>query len=86
MLQSWTVSLVENLEDPTPQSKLELLQEQERSLLQAFTESKKLPSPLDETFVQALKNALSSLTKVEIHVDDLHQALLQAGVRPSRKK
>lgn len=77
MLQSWAIALLENLEDPTTQSKLELLQEQERYLLQAFMESKQLPVPVDDTFVQALRAALSSLTKVEIHVEDIHQALLQ---------
>jgi len=79
MLQNWTATLAENLEDPTTQSKLELLQQQERSALQAFMKSGKLPSPLDDAFVQALKNVLSGLVKVGVNAEAIHKALLQAG-------
>lgn len=79
MQQAWIVTLTENLEDPVTRSKLELLQEKERTALQAFIDNKKLPSPLDNAFVQALKDVLSGLVKVSLTATDLQSALRQTG-------
>jgi hypothetical protein len=79
MQQAWITAITGNLEDPVTRSKLELLQEKERTALQGFMETGKLPAPLDNAFVQALKDVLSGLVKVSLTASDLQSALRQAG-------
>lgn len=79
MHQAWIAALADNLEDPVTRSKLELLPEADRSALQGFMTTRKLPPLPDNTFVQALKDVLSGLVKVSITVGDLQNALRQKG-------
>lgn len=79
MRQTWIAAIIDNLEDPVTRSKLELLQAKDRAALQAFMDTKKLPSPLDNAFVQALNEALSGLVKVSLSASDLQNALRQTG-------
>lgn len=79
MYQAWSAALTDNLEDPVTRSKLELLQEKERAALQNFMATRQLPEPLDNAFVQALKDMLSGLVKVSLTATDLQNALRQSG-------
>ena len=79
MHQAWSAALIDNLEDPVTRSKLELLQETERAALQNFMATRRLPEPLDNAFVQALKDVLSGLVKVSLTATDLQNALRQSG-------
>lgn len=75
MLDSWTALLLEMLDDPATSSKLKLLSEERRKLVKEFTNKKELPQPLTADFVQAIKEALSDLSRVAIKGDDLKKAL-----------
>ena len=79
MHQIWIVTIIDNLEDPVTRSKLELLQEKERTALQGFMETRKLPVPLDSAFIQAMKDVLSGLVKVSLTATGLQDALRQSG-------
>ena len=82
MVVGWTSTILGNLEDQTTKANMELLKIDDRKLLKTFIQSRELPAPLDSNFVQALKQALSGLIKVNIKVKDLQDAL-QASDGPA---
>lgn len=75
MAEDWTSFILSNLEDPITQDNMSLLKTDDRELLEAFMQSRELPMPLSNSFVHALKDALSGLVKVPVHLKDLQTAL-----------
>ncbi|MBT3234242.1 MAG: ATP-binding protein, partial [Calditrichaeota bacterium] len=72
MLEQWTATLLNNLEDPITQANInELLQGDDKKLVQAFIDSKELPDVVDSNFTQTLKTILAGLQKVVIKKGDL---------------
>ena len=72
MLEQWTATLLNNLEDPITQANInELLQGDDKKLVQAFIDSKELPDVVDSNFTQTLKTILAGLQKVVIKKSDL---------------
>jgi succinate dehydrogenase flavin-adding protein (antitoxin of CptAB toxin-antitoxin module) len=72
MLEQWTATLLNNLEDPITQANInELLQDDDKKLVQAFIDSKELPDVVDSNFTQTLKTILAGLQKVIIKKSDL---------------
>ncbi len=82
MLESWTCTILENLEDPTTQVNLDLLKPDERAAIDEFVQSRELPERLENSVVQALKEVLSGLTRVSVTGDELIKAL-QASSGPA---
>lgn len=81
MLQSWTNTLLGNLQDPTVSGNIELLGGGEgREAVEAFLESKRLPDPVSPAFVKALQEILSGLEKVVLPEARLRSALISGGV------
>lgn len=79
LLDSWTQTLLTNLEDPTTRANLQLLKPASRKLVDTFTTSRELPEKLDQRFISALQEALSGLTKVPLPMEHLRKALLSGG-------
>jgi hypothetical protein len=77
--ESWTKTLLSNLEDPTTQQNLALLKPAPRRLVDGFLASRALPEDLSQDFVAALQEVLSGLSKVVITSDKLRVALLGSG-------
>jgi succinate dehydrogenase flavin-adding protein (antitoxin of CptAB toxin-antitoxin module) len=72
MLEQWTTTLLNNLEDPITQANIsELLQGDDKKLVQSFIDSKELPDVVDSNFTQTLKTILAGLQKVVINKSDL---------------
>ncbi len=79
MLESWTQTLLTNLEDPTTKENINLLKPAERKLIDSFIKKRSLPDDLSQDFIHALKEVLSGLTKVAISINELREALLSGG-------
>lgn len=79
MVANWTATILGNLEDPITQADMDLLKKDEREQLQAFMQSRALPTPLDNNFVHALKEVLSGLVKVIVKTQELQTALQVEG-------
>ncbi|MBI4882201.1 MAG: ATP-binding protein [Planctomycetes bacterium] len=79
LLSSWTQTLLGNLEDPTTKEQLQLLKADQRDLVRRFVRSRKLPTTLDQDFIQAVQEVLRGLAKVVVTTDDLRAALLSGG-------
>ncbi|MBI2939757.1 MAG: ATP-binding protein [Chloroflexi bacterium] len=79
VLAAWTRALLDNLEDPLTEEKLELLAPARRKLVTTFLQKRELPRPLDAEFVTAVREALSGLTRVVVRTGELKQSLLGGG-------
>lgn len=79
LVDSWTQSLLTNLEDPTTKGNMSLLKPQPRKLVDGFIKNRALPDDLDQDFIHALQEVLSGLTKVSVRTEDLRVALLAGG-------
>ena len=75
----WTNTLLNNLEDPITQERIDLLKPEMKKHIQEFLKARVLPDKLSDEFVQAIREALSDLKKVTIKVLDLKDALLTGG-------
>ncbi len=80
IIEQWAKTLLNNLEDPMTQANInELLHEDEKTVIQPFMESKKLPEPIDGNFVQTLKKVLAGLQKVPIKKSELMKIVSNLG-------
>lgn len=79
LVEDWCRTLLANLEDPTTKGNLALLKAGPRKLVDGFMKKKALPDDLTQDFIQAMKEALSGLTKVSVKMDDLRAAILAGG-------
>ncbi|WP_286167922.1 DUF6079 family protein [Ochrobactrum sp. MC-1LL] len=79
LINGWTQTLLDNLDDPTIQENFDLLKPAARGLVDGFISSKSLPDPVTPEFVAAVQEALSGLEKINVSSTDIRQALLQGG-------
>jgi hypothetical protein len=79
LIDGWTQTLLDNLDDPIIQENFDLLKPAARSLVDGFISSKSLPDPVTPEFVAAVQEALSGLEKINVSSADIRQALLQGG-------
>jgi succinate dehydrogenase flavin-adding protein (antitoxin of CptAB toxin-antitoxin module) len=57
IIEQWTKTLVNNLNDSMTQANVnELLHEDDKQIVKTFMDLKELPDPVDGNFVQTLKN------------------------------
>lgn len=80
IIDQWTKTLLNNLEDPVTQSNVnELLHEDSRKLVQDFISTKELPQPLNNDFVQTVKTVLAGLQKIPVKKSELVEMLAEIG-------
>lgn len=79
LVESWTQTILNNLEDPTTRANLDLLKPEPRKLVNNFIKKRSLPDKIDQDFIHALKEVLSGLLKVSVKTTDLRAALLSGG-------
>ncbi len=80
LVEGWTQTLLDNLEDPLTQANLaEVVKPEYRARLETFLAERKLPAALDAEFIAAVQEALAGLIKVTVRLQDLRTALLQGG-------
>jgi hypothetical protein len=79
LIDGWTQTLRDNLDDPIIQENFDLLRPAARSLVDGFIKAKALPDPVAADFAAAVQEALSGLEKINVRGDDIRQALLQGG-------
>lgn len=79
LIDGWTQTLLDNLDDPIIQENFDLLKPAARSLVDGFISSKSLPDPVTPEFVAGVQEALSGLEKINVSSADIRQALLQGG-------
>ena len=78
ILQNWTETLLDNLEDPFTMENIELLDPAEKQEVLTFIQERELPAPISHAFVQALREILSGLEKIVLDIRKLSQ-VMQTG-------
>ncbi|MDR6587432.1 DUF6079 family protein [Agrobacterium tumefaciens] len=79
LIDGWTQTLLDNLDDPVVQENFDLLKPATRSLVNDFVSSRALPDPVTSDFVAAIQEALSGLEKINVSSDDIKRSLLEGG-------
>jgi len=80
LIESWTKTLLNNLDDPMTKANVEeLLHEDDKKIIKAFMTSKELPDPIDGHFVQTLKTILTGLQKVPLNKEHLLKIISDLG-------
>jgi energy-coupling factor transporter ATP-binding protein EcfA2 len=79
ILESWTKTLLENVEDPTARQSISLLPAAQKKQVQAFLKDRNLPASLSNDLIQGLQETLSGLTAVNIKPSELVEALSDKG-------
>jgi len=79
LLENWTKTLLDNLDDPTARKSIKLLPEVQRKAVNAFLNDKKLPEKISNDLVQGMQQALSGLIAIPVKPTDLLDALSESG-------
>ena len=79
LVSDWTKGLLDNLEDPMTQSNLDLLRPEYQQVIQTFLSGRQLPDPVTNEFILAVQEALSTLTKITVKIEDLRIVLRNGG-------
>lgn len=79
LLENWTTTLLDNLDDPTARKSIKLLPEAQKEAVDAFLKAKKLPEKISSDLVQGMQTALSGLIAIPVKPADLLAALSDGG-------
>lgn len=79
LLENWTKTLLDNLDDPTARKSINLLLEVQKAAVDAFLKAKKLPEKIGNDLVQGMQQALSGLIAIPVKPAELLDALSDGG-------
>jgi energy-coupling factor transporter ATP-binding protein EcfA2 len=79
LLDNWTRTLLENLDDPTAKESLTLLPKEQKTAVNGFLKAKKLPENISNDLVQGMQMALSGLIAISVRANELLDALSDSG-------
>jgi hypothetical protein len=79
ILVDWISTLHRNLADENNRPNRDLLKAKARKLIDGFIESRTLPEPLSNEFIQAAREVLSKLERVTLKSEHVTAALLAGG-------
>jgi len=80
LIESWTQTLMTNLEDPTTRERIQkVLSTEERAIVENFLNARRLPDDIDQAFLKAIQEALTDLALISVKTEDLRKALLSGG-------
>ena len=80
LYKKWINTLLENLEDPTVRSNMDLLKPKEREVIENFLKKRTLPEPLSQLFIEAVREIFSGLQRVTVNERELKEALISEGL------
>jgi hypothetical protein len=75
LLENWTKSLLDNLDDPTAKKSIDLLPTEQKRAVNAFLKAKALPEKISNDLVQGIQTSLSGLIPIIVRPGDLLAAL-----------
>jgi hypothetical protein len=79
LLENWTKTLLENLDDPTAKKSVKLLPEEQREAIGAFFKTKRFPEKISNDLVQGMQTALSGLIAISVRPAELLDTLSDSG-------
>jgi hypothetical protein len=79
LLENWTKTLLDNLDDPTARKSIKLLPVAQKAAVEAFLKAKQLPEKISNDLVQGMQQALSGLVAIPVRPAELLAALSDGG-------
>ncbi|MGH2332408.1 DUF6079 family protein [Thermoanaerobacter mathranii] len=79
LYKEWTKILLDNIEDPMIQERMEILNKDQQKVIRDFLNKKELPDKVDNLFVSAVKDLIAGLEKVEIEINKFISAITYDG-------
>jgi len=79
LLSQWEELLIQYIEDPVVLENMDLLNKNEKEIVEAFMGEKRLPQVIEPNFTKSFNLLFSELNKVTIKLDDLSKELLKIG-------
>ncbi len=79
LLENWTSTLLENLDDPTAKKSIEYLADEQREAVTSFVKAKSLPEKISNELVQGIQTALKGLIAISINPAELINTLSDGG-------
>jgi hypothetical protein len=79
LLSQWEDLLIQYIEDPLVLENMDLLNKEEKEIVESFIKEKKLPQVIEPNFIKSFNLLFSELNKVTIKLDDLSKELLKIG-------
>jgi hypothetical protein len=80
MHEEWTRTLLDNLADPTVKRSMDALGAKQRKVVEAFIETKELPTIIENEFVTVLHQVLRGLERITLTIPDIRKALTDGGM------
>ena len=68
--KSWTLQLLNELDDPSVRSSIQVLRAEERKLIDEFVSQKALPAEISDSFINAINTALKGLKRKSVKTQD----------------
>ena len=79
LLENWTKTLLENLDDPTARKSINLLPGEQQTAVTGFLKAKQLPEKISNDLVQGMQTALSGLIAIAVRPAELLDTLSDSG-------
>ena len=79
MLNGWTNTLKSVLEDPMLEEQKALLGKNARAAIDKFLQSRHLPIPVDQQFIDSVNAMLFGLESLEVHMNQLQTVMISWG-------
>jgi energy-coupling factor transporter ATP-binding protein EcfA2 len=79
LVENWTRTLLDNLDDPTARKSIDLLPGEQKAAVKGFLKAKALPEKISNDLVQGVQTALSGLIAISVKPEELLDALASGG-------
>jgi hypothetical protein len=79
LLENWTKTLLENLDDPTAKQSINLLPGEQKTAVSGVLQTKRLPEKISDDLVQGMQTALSGLIAITVRPAELLDTLSDSG-------
>ena len=75
LLAHWTTTLINTFNDPELKQNIELLKQEQQTLVKSLLENGEFSLPIDVKLIQAIKELLEGIERVEITIDEVLQVM-----------
>jgi hypothetical protein len=75
LLDQWTTTLINTFNDPELKQNIELLNKEQQLLVRSLLERGEFSLPIDVKLIQAIKELLEGIERVEISTDEVLQVM-----------
>jgi hypothetical protein len=75
LLEQWTTTLINTFNDPELKQNIELLNKEQQLLVRSLLESEEFSLPINVKLIQAIKELLEGIERVEISTDEVLQVM-----------